>query len=118
MQIIFSFLQPTTHHLQPALNQSRFFECGVGAVFLDGFYGFGGESKDDEFVQLGNENPLFLHISVFPDFSGRIELRGASAVAVTAGDKRAFFSYWTDFCHVFFEIPTWIPARAGMTEWI
>ena len=53
---------------------------------MDGFDCFGRESENDKFVQLGNENPFFLHIGILPDFSGRVELRGAGAVAVTAGD--------------------------------
>ena len=57
---------------------------------MDGFYRFGGKGKNNSFVQFWNKNPFFLHIGILPDFSGRIELRGSSAVAITAGDEGTF----------------------------
>ena len=68
------------------LNYSRFFERLVSSIFLDCFYGSGGESKDHRFLKLGDEYSFLLQIHLPSDLPRRIEFGGANTVAVSAGN--------------------------------
>ena len=62
------------------LNQTGFFEGGVGAVFVDGFDGAGREGEGDALIHFRNEDFLLLKVRIFADFAGRVVLRGSSSV--------------------------------------
>lgn len=70
------------------LDETGFFESGVGAFFVYGFYGSGGECQTDEFFQFWYVDFLFLQIQITAGFARGIELGGASPVGVAAAEER------------------------------
>ena len=102
------FLPPTAGHLRsgeknaarPAAagreafpvvsNQPRFFQNGMGSLFVDGLDGAGGEGQGNCFLQLRDVNFFLLQIRVTAKGAARIELGSAGAVAVATA-KLGFF---------------------------
>ena len=66
------------------LNNPSFFEDRVGASFVDGFDGLGGEGKGEGFLQFGHIDTLLLKIHILADHAGRVELGSTSAVGVAS----------------------------------
>ena len=62
------------------LEDSSFFQSSIGAFFLDGFDGFGGEGESERFVEFGDENFLFMQIGKLSCITARIELGSAGPV--------------------------------------
>lgn len=69
------------------LYYSGFLERLVRSFFLDSFQGAGGEFELEAAAELRNVDFLFLEVESFADLAGRIILRGAGAVGVTAADN-------------------------------
>ncbi len=64
------------------LNNPRFLECLIRAVFAQGADTFGGESEGEIFVEFRYENAALDEIDCPSDAAGRVELRRTHAVAV------------------------------------
>ena len=60
-------------------------------MLVDCLYAFGRESERDGFLKLGDVNLFLLEISRASHFATRVKLRRASAVGISASDKRCLF---------------------------
>ncbi len=83
------------------LNNPRFFERPVQTELVHGFDAASGNGNSHIFFKFGDVNAPLLEIRVATVFTGRVKLRGASSVAVTAADHRTLFCNWTSSCHKF-----------------
>lgn len=63
-------------------NHSRFFQGGVGAVFLNSFESASGNHKIKRFFELGHINLLFLKIGIFANLARGIEFGGTRDVGI------------------------------------
>lgn len=79
------------------LNQTRFLQCGVRPVLVDGFDGFGRDGNGNGLLEFGNINTLLLQVQLAAVDAGWIELRRAGAVAVAAGALGTAFGDGTEF---------------------
>ena len=66
---------------------------------MNSFDAFGRKQKRNGLFQLGNINLLFLEVRIFADRAGRVELRGAGSVGISAAHSRAFSVDWTFLSH-------------------
>lgn len=81
------------------LDDLRFFEGGVGAVFLDRFQSLYGHVNDDGLTDLRNEDAAALEIGLAAHLARRIELGSTGTVRVPPADLRALSSDFADTCH-------------------
>ena len=75
----------------PILDETGFLESGVGAVSLNSLDGASGNDHRDGLIQFWDKDFLFLEIRKTTLLTDGVELRGASAVAITTTDLRFCF---------------------------
>ena len=81
------------------LNNSRGFECFVGAVFVERADALRGEGYNNRAVELRHKNALFLEVWLLADAACGVEFGSTNTVAVAASNLRTLFCDWANFGH-------------------
>lgn len=85
--------------LDYSLDYPRFSESSIRAVLVYCLYRACRECKSYRLLEFWNINQFSLEVHVFAHFSGRVKLRRASRVRVSASVYGAPLCYWAGFCH-------------------